>query len=58
MLISYSIDFKAWAIKAAEAASVHMNLIMSPALDTTKLKLNKHQAYIFYQIQCFMYFKF
>lgn len=31
----------AWAMKAAERASVHMNLIM--ATDTRALKLTKHQ---------------
>ncbi|KAF7638771.1 Polysacc_synt_4 domain-containing protein [Meloidogyne graminicola] len=31
----------AWAIKASEIASVHMNILMS--VDTTKLKLNKYQ---------------
>uniref|UniRef100_A0A1I8BU19 Polysacc_synt_4 domain-containing protein n=1 Tax=Meloidogyne hapla TaxID=6305 RepID=A0A1I8BU19_MELHA len=31
----------AWAIKASEFSSVHMNILMS--VDTTKLKLNKYQ---------------
>uniref|UniRef100_A0A915PAA6 Polysaccharide biosynthesis domain-containing protein n=1 Tax=Meloidogyne floridensis TaxID=298350 RepID=A0A915PAA6_9BILA len=31
----------AWAIKASEYSSVHMNILMS--VDTTKLKLNKFQ---------------
>ncbi|KAI1718063.1 polysaccharide biosynthesis domain-containing protein [Ditylenchus destructor] len=36
----------AWAIKAAESASIHMNLLLA-VQDTTKLRLNKHQDEIY-----------
>ena len=35
----------AWAIKAAERASIHINMLM--AVDTRKLKLTKDQAEIY-----------
>ncbi|KAL3110677.1 hypothetical protein niasHT_017555 [Heterodera trifolii] len=34
-----------WAIKAAESASIHMNILL--AVDSTKLKLNKHQDEVY-----------
>lgn len=34
----------AWAMKAAESASIHMNLLL--AVDTRKLELNKHQKQV------------
>lgn len=35
----------AWAIKASEMASIHMNLLLS--VDPSKLKLNKHQENVY-----------
>lgn len=35
----------AWAIKAAESASIHLNLLM--AVDTKNLKLNKYQDEVY-----------
>lgn len=35
----------AWAIKATEIASIHMNLLLS--VNPTKLKLNKHQENVY-----------
>lgn len=35
----------AWAIKASEMASIHMNLLLS--VNPTKLNLNKHQESVY-----------